>query len=102
MNWTPDQVVARFERWISKRILRLQDPRVVIGVIAVYEEPLSQADFRGEVDATSEGQVGIEKGAVSRLAGGNHLTKSAVDAVGKTDDVVEAGVEIVCGELPAI
>src|SRR5258708_16179353 len=30
------------------------------------------------------------------------MAKSAVDTVSKTDNVVEAGVEIVCGEFPAI
>src|SRR5882757_9699198 len=102
MNRAAEQVVARFERWIGERILRLHDACVVIGVIAVDEEPLAQADFGSEVDAAGEGQVGVEKCSISKLAGRNYLTESAREAVRKTDDVVKASVEIIGGKLPAV
>ena len=60
-------MVARFERWVEG-VGRLEDARVVVGVVSVYEEPFAEAVFGTEVDAAGDGQIRVEKRARSERA----------------------------------
>ena len=97
-----NQVIAGLQRGIGEGIFGLHHARVVVSVIAVDEEPLARAKFGNEVDAAGKSEVGIKKGAISKLAGWIRLAETAWGTIREADDVVKTSVEIVNGNFPAI
>src|SRR5208283_2270475 len=92
-NRAANQVITRNERGI-RCVGRLQDAGIIVGVVAVDEEPLAEAKFGSNIGAARDSQVGVEVAAAEIWIGRR--------IVPETHDVVEAGVEIIGGKLPAI